>query len=177
MGLLATGIYSIFLQFYVLWMAGWFVWNMITKCQLAASTQDIIQATDCNWLLRCAVVIPRFTHVKMLPVIVLPAGYRYRKSRTFHLGLIFRYSRRWGKSIEIKRFWYVYFSNDIEENCPWIVKIKWVKTFGWADQWNLIAATFSHFTVCLMLGQAGPGHRFMGCKCITTKLQLPCNQG
>ena len=40
----------------------------------------------------------------------------------------------------------VYFGNDREENCHWILKIKWAKTSGGTNQWKL-----SHFTVYLIL--------------------------
>ena len=53
------------------------------------------------------------------------------------------------KSVKIKSLYNFNFSNVIEENCHWIVKIEWTKSFGWANQWNFISVKFSHFTVSL----------------------------
>ena len=39
------------------------------------------------------------------------------------------------------------FSNAREENCHWIVKIKSLKSFGWANQVKIYSAKFSCFTV------------------------------
>ena len=60
----------------------------------------------------------------------------------------FCYFHWWGKSVTMKSLNNVYFSNDTEENCHWIVKIKWAKTFWWANQQKFIPEKlFSFYSV------------------------------
>ena len=71
--------------------------------------------------------------------------YSYCKTRKFNLQFIFTIfadeANPW--KLNAGRD----FGNDIEENCHWIVKIKWWKMFGWANQRKFILARFSLFTV------------------------------
>ena len=77
----------------------------------------------------------------------------YCNTRKFLHTINFCYFRKSGKSMKIKSLWHFYFSNDIEENCHWIVNINWVKTFGCANQWKCILAKCSHFTVYKRLSE------------------------
>ena len=54
------------------------------------------------------------------------------KTRKLHLPLIFTISSDEANPWRWKAYHFLYFSNDIEETCQWIAKIKWMKTFGLA---------------------------------------------
>ena len=89
---------------------------------------------------------PENTHQSITAPSQVQLQETYRKTRKFNLRLIFAISaeaNRW----KLKASNFLYFSNDVEENWHLIVKIKWSKMSGWANQWNFISAKCSRFTV------------------------------
>ena len=47
------------------------------------------------------------------------------------------------KSVKIKCSWNFYFTNnDVKRDCYWLVKIRWVKNFGLANQWKFLVLQY-----------------------------------
>ena len=71
----------------------------------------------------------------------LEGGREYCKTRKFNLRLIFAIFTDQANQ------WKLNAANDIEGDCRWSVKMRWVKTFGLVNQWKFISAKMSSFTV------------------------------